>query len=97
MQISNFTDTCIRIGEYPLSVDITNIPDYHSNYGIMANFFLGITSAGTSEGNFMQIRRRTDIKISLVMVICGYDSQLEKLPDYVGEVLFDSRNFMESF
>lgn len=88
MEIKNFTDCGIRLGEFPHCLDITNIDGYHSNDGIKAFFFshkLG------KDQHFMQVRKRTDLKDGLVVYIFKYEEQLNNLPEYVGDVVFDSR------
>lgn len=88
MEIQNFTDIAIRIGEFPQCLDITNVDGCHSGYGLKAFFFAHKLEG---EEHFMQIRKRKDMK-GLVLYIFWKERQLESLPEYVGDVVFDSRD-----
>lgn len=87
MDIKNFAGIQIRLGEFPVCLDVTNIPEYHSSNGIMS--FLHIYR-GPGEQHFIQIRKRKDIQ-GLVLFFFEWEIQLENLPDYIGDVVFDSR------
>ena len=89
MEIQNFTDIGIRIGEFPQCLDVTNIDGYHSGYGLKAFFFP--YKCDERDEHFMQIRKRKDIK-GIVLYVFSKERQLENLPDYVGDVVFDSRS-----
>ena len=87
MEIKNFTDTSIRIGEFPSCLDIMAIQGYHSGDGFIAHFF---HTRLDKEKHFMQIRKRKDIN-GLVMIVFRYEHQLDYIPEYIGDIIFDSR------
>ena len=89
MEIKNFTDITIRLGQFPFSVDVCAIDNYHSSYGLKM-FYYGYNHGYDKQ--FMQIRRRLDVKDGLMIYIFKWEEQLENLPEYVGEVVFDSRS-----
>ena len=66
MEIKNFTDTSIRIGEFPSCLDIMAIPGYHSGDGFIAHFF---HTRLDKEKHFMQIRKRKDTMKKLTLKI----------------------------
>jgi hypothetical protein len=90
MEIKNFTDNVIRLGEYPVSVDVTNIPDNHSSYGVMVALH---TYRMGDDQHFFQIRKNSQMKGAFVLVYFKWEEQLEKVPEHLSEIVFDSRNF----
>lgn len=93
MEIKNFTDTSIRVGEFPSSLDIRAIPGNHSDHGFMAFFF---SHRLDNEKHFMQIRKRKDIKDGLVLFIFKWERQLDDIPEFAGDVVFDSRDITQN-
>lgn len=89
MDIRNFTGQTIRLGDFPSCLDITSIDGYHSSDGLMADFH-GYRI--NDEQHFMQIRKRKDATEGFIIFVFRWEEQLKNLPDYVGEVVFDSRN-----
>lgn len=89
MEIKNFTGQTIRIGDLPSCLDIASIEGYHSSDGLMATFN-GYRI--TDDQHFFQIRKRKNITDGFIIFVFRWEEQLDKLPDYVGEVVFDSRN-----
>ena len=94
MEIKNFSGNWIRIGsDYPNTVDIISLPDSHSGVGLIINIpTYHDRQRGSLEEHFFQIRRRNDTTIPVVLIRYRWLSQLEKLPDWIGDVLFDSRS-----
>ena len=90
MEIKNFTGNVIRLGEYPVCVDVTNIPDSHSSNGLMVALH---TYKMEGEQHFFQIRKSSQMKGAFVLVYFKWEEQLEKVPEHLSEIVFDSRNF----
>lgn len=90
MEIKNFTGNAIRLGEYPVCVDVTNIPDSHSSNGLMVALH---TYRMEGEQHFFQIRKSSQMKGAFVLIYFRWEEQLEKVPDHLSEIVFDSRNF----
>lgn len=91
MDIKNFTDNVIRIGQYPHCFDVQAIPGYHSDYGVMATFN---TFPLDNEQHFFQVRRLRDLEYGLVAIYFKWEEQEERLPDWIGDVVFDSRGIV---
>ena len=90
MDIKNFSSSVVRIGgDYPDTIDVSSFPDTHSSNGIIID--IPVYHYGNQE-HFFQIRKRKDTEVSLVLVRFKWVSQLEHLPNYVGDVVFDSRD-----
>jgi len=91
MEISNFTDNNIRLGEFPFCIDVRNIPENHSSYGLLCNVYTHSYPEPANKPRIMLIQN-TDIKNQIHLIVLRYDDQFEKLPDEIknGAVLFDS-------
>ena len=83
MNIENFTETPIRLGHFPVCIDIVRLPETHCQNG-----FIGLL--WNYEDTYFRVHKRTDIKDQLCISLCKY--KVQRLPDYVGDVIFDSRN-----
>jgi len=87
MEIKNFREQ-IRIGKFPNCLDVGTVPGFHSDHGIVANFFV---YRSDDEEHFTQLRRMKDTKHVVLLCKFKWEEQLESLPDSFGEVLWDSR------
>lgn len=89
MDIRNFTGQTIRLGEFPSCLDINSLDGYHSSDGLMATFH-GYKM--NDDQHFIQIRKRKDTKDGFIVFVFRWEEQVNNLPDYIGEVVFDSRD-----
>lgn len=89
MDINNFTDKTIRLGEFPNSIDVSNIDNYHSNYGIVARFCTYRTPAD-GKGSFVQLRRhKNNNGFWYELVLAKWGEQEEVLEP--ADIIWDSR------
>jgi len=86
MEINNFTDTIIRIGEWPFGVDIQNIPMDHSDEGICCEFFLNKSLEGDEKPRIVIIKSQHTERISVMVM--RHARQAVYIPD--GEIIYDS-------
>jgi hypothetical protein len=89
--ISNFTDTWIRLGEYPHCVDVSNIPANHSSVGVQCKLFGYCFPTNEDMARIMVIRNKIDPNVIHVLAL-KYSSQLNNLDSDIrdGDVIFDS-------
>lgn len=88
MEIKNFADTIIRLGEWPFGVDIQNIPIEHSDEGLCCEFFLNKSLAGDEKPRIIIVTPlNTDRVIVFVM---RHKRQAIWIPD--GEIIYDSED-----
>jgi len=93
MDIQNFTDNTIRLGEFPYCVDVSNIQGYHSSNGIHVRLFNDISYSNGQRKSFFQIRRDKSNPTSFHLFVFRYDDQTDELDelDEYSEIVFDSR------
>jgi hypothetical protein len=88
MTILDIPQTGIRVGKYPVSVDVAPVNSQHSDYGIIVK--CPLTGRGGDESNYFQIRKsKIDMRIFVVVLLfedIKFDSYIEN-----SEILFDSR------
>lgn len=92
MDIRNFTGQTIRLGDFPFCLDVTSLDSYHSSDGLKATFHGYRIS---DDQHFLQIRKIKNIADGFIIFVFRWEEQLKTLPDYVGEVVFDSRDKKE--
>lgn len=89
MEINNFTGQPIRIGEYPHSLDVMNIPGDHSSHGVLARFCTYRTPEDGKE-SFVQLRKRIEENnFWYELVLCKWGEQENQLDP--AEIIWDSR------
>ena len=88
MDIKNFQGESVRLGEFPSSLDVSAIADYHSNYGVCAKM-VSYRSKGSE--NFVQLRRKSGDRHFLCLFNFQWEEQEEKIAEEWDEIIFDSR------
>ena len=89
MEIKDFTGSSIRIGQYPHCIDVTNIPNYHSSYGIVCSLF-DYAYNDDMKPRIMLIRSLR--KGFMYLVVMKYIEQFDDLHEEIrnGVIVFDS-------
>lgn len=88
MEIINFTGNNIRLGEFPHCVDVTNIPNNHSNHGVMCAFF----TYNYNEGARIMLVKPKDYGHELRLLVLKWDEQLKDIPFMKdAEIIYDSK------
>ena len=89
MNIKDFKEP-IRLGKWPVSIDVSpmNIDKFPGDYAMKA-FIPSGTTFGC--GAFWQIRKSKETITGFFLVILLDEACLDDVPEYMGEVLLDSR------
>ena len=88
MEIKNFTNNTIRIGgNYPQCIDVKNIPNFHTDYGIICT--AEVHPSEIRKGRIIFIQSE-ESKYVFHLCLIAFDEQAEKLP--AGKIIFDSSN-----
>lgn len=92
MDIRNFTGSTVRIGDFPCCVDVTNIPDYHSNDGVLCDFHLYQNPIDGDKDPRLVIVKSADVAYTVHVLMFRWADQWDKLPEEIrnGVVLYDS-------
>lgn len=92
MDIRNFTDLTVRLGDFPFCVDVSSIPGYHSNNGVLCNFHLYSRPINGEQIPRLVIVKNAGIGSTIHALMLQWADQWDKLPDEIknGEVLYDS-------
>ena len=86
MEINNFTDTVIRLGEWPFGVDVQNIPLDHSDDGICCQFFLNKSLSGDGKPRIVIVKPLSMERI--IVFVMRHERQAIYIPE--GEIIYDS-------
>lgn len=89
MEIINFTNNNIRLGEFPHCVDVKNIPNNHSNHGVMCTFFTYNCDDVTPR---IMLVKPKDYGHELRLLVLKWDDQLKDIPFMTdAEIIYDSK------
>ena len=95
MDISNFTGDTIRLGDFPFCIDVSTIPNNHSDYGLLCTLY-NHTYINSPKPRIMLITSRSNRHV-LFLIILKYPEQWNDLMDEVknGDIIFDSSKIVE--